>query len=197
MKSKPTTRRKRTKSRRKEGATQPTTRTGVSQPTTPVALKKEVAEWVALARWLHEHGDEYRAKLLQNIKAQLPQLEELLAEVEDHWGMEDLIYRFYHQSFKVYGLQSLTERMCTAFQALLPDRPMNKWFAEVVAQGTGRVFEMSHNEDWLRHTRPIVEAFFHAHYFLKMICKYGKELETSPNMLPSGWASVLYLFDLR
>jgi hypothetical protein len=30
-----------------------------------------------------------------------------------------------------------------------------------------------------------------------MICKYGKELNESPNALPSGWAAVLYLFDLR
>ena len=54
---------------------------------------------------------------------------------------------------------------------------MNKWFAEIIAQGTGRQFELSHNEDWLRHTRPILEAVFHAHYFLKMACKYGRELE--------------------
>jgi hypothetical protein len=60
--------------------------------------------------WLSEHGDEYRAKLLCNIKEKLPQLEELLTQVENHWGMEDGVYRFYHQSFKVYyRLQPLTE----------------------------------------------------------------------------------------
>src|SRR5437762_8511699 len=116
----------------------------------PVQQKKEFAEE---ARWLYEHGDEYRAKLLQNIKQRLPQLEELLAHAEDHWGMEDGVYRFYHQSFKVYGrLQPLTKAICKALQELLPDRPMNKWFAEIIAQGTGREFEMSYNEDWLRHT---------------------------------------------
>ena len=150
-----------------------------------------------LARWLHEHGDEYRAKLLRAIKERLPQLEELLVGVEDHWGMEDGIYRFYHMSFKVYRLQHLTEQVCKSLRELLPDRPFNKWFSEIIAQGTGHQFEMEHNENWLRHTRSIVEASFHAHYFLKMVCKYGKELETSPNSLPSGWAAVLYLFDLR
>jgi len=152
---------------------------------------------VRQARWLHERGDEYRARLLQNIKERVPQLEELLVQVEGHWGLEDGVYRFYHQSFKVYGLQSLTERICKALKELLPDRPMNKWFADIITQGTGRQFEMSHNEDWLRHTRPILEALFHAHYFLKMVCKYGRQLETPPNALPSGWAAVLYLFDLR
>ena len=175
------------------------TSTPADAPPDPSVTRREqeFAETIRQARWLHEHGDEYRAKLLQNIKERLPQLEELLVQVEDHWGMEDRVYRFYHQSFKVYGLQSLTERICKALQELLPDRPMNKWFAAIIAQGTGSQFEMSHNEDWLRHTRPIVEAFFHAHYFLKMICKYGRELNESPNALPSGWAAVLYLFDLR
>ncbi|MBE0545819.1 MAG: hypothetical protein IH623_31190 [Verrucomicrobia bacterium] len=135
--------------------------------------------------------------LLHNIKQNLPKLEELLAHVEGHWGMEDGIYRFYHQSFKVYHLQGLTEGMCKALQELFPGRPMNGWFTEIVAQGTGKDFEMSHNKEWLRHTRPIVEAFFHAHYFLKMAVKYGKELASAPDRMPSGWAVVLYLFDLR
>jgi hypothetical protein len=43
----------------------------------------------------------------------------------------------------------------------------------------------------------MVEAFAHARYFLEMACKYGKELEEPPQIMPSGWASVLYLYDLR
>jgi hypothetical protein len=143
---------------------------------------------------------EYRenaGKLLLNLKHNLPELEKMLAHIESDWGMEDGIYRFYHQSFKVYHLQQLTVGICSALQQLLPDRSMNSWFTEIVAQGTGREFELSHNQDWLRHTRPIVEAFLHAHYFLKMAVKYGKELNASPDHMPSGWASVLYLFNLR
>jgi hypothetical protein len=111
--------------------------------------------------------------------------------------MEDGIYRFYHQSFKVYYLQALTEAICTALASLLPDRPLNVWFSQTVAEGTGKQFDPSHNDDWLRHTRPIVEAFFHAHYFLRMACKYGRELDEPPSAMPSGWAAVLYLFGLR
>ena len=50
---------------------------------------------------------------------------------------------------------------------------------------------------WLAVTRPILEAFFHALYFLEMAVKYGKELKYPPNRLPSGWASLLYLYNLR
>jgi hypothetical protein len=46
-------------------------------------------------------------------------------------------------------------------------------------------------------TRPILEAFFHARYFLEMVCRYGRELAEPPSPLPSGWAAVLYLYGLR
>lgn len=140
---------------------------------------------------------EVAGKLLSNIKQQSPQLEALLAQVESHWGIEDGFYRFYHQSFKVYQVQQVTDEICKALQNLLPNRPMNKWFCTIMADGTGREFEMSVNQDWPHHTRPILEAFFHAHFFLKMAIKYGKELQSAPDRLPSGWAAVLYLFDLR
>jgi len=145
---------------------------------------------------LREHR-ERTAALLHSIKQQLPKLQDMLAHVESYWCMEDGFYRFYHQSFKVYGLQELTMGICKALQELLPDRAMNRWFSEIVAQGTGHEFEISHNKNWPCHTRPIVEAFFHAHYFLKLVVKYGQELESAPDRLPSGWAAVLYLFDLR
>jgi hypothetical protein len=156
---------------------------------TPTIVSEETA---ALTEYLESTN-----ALLQNIKRQLPRLEDLLAQVESHWGMEDGVYRFYHQSFKVYAMQELTVEICRTFRDLLPGKPLNRWFTEIVTQGTGNEFEMSHNQDWLRHTRPIIEAFFHAHYFLKMAVKYGKELESSPDCMPSGWAAVLYLYDSR
>jgi len=140
---------------------------------------------------------ELAKQLLSNIKHQLPRLEELLAEVESHWGIEDGFYRFYHQSFKVYPVQQTTHEICDALQNLLPGRPMNEWFCRIIADGAVGEFDNSHNQDWLQHTRPILEAFFHAHFFLKMAIKYGRELPSAPDCLPSGWAAVLYLFDLR
>ena len=58
-------------------------------------------------------------------------------------------------------------------------------------------FNIDHNKEWLRHTRPIIEAFFHAKFFLEMAVKYGKELEECPEILPSGWAALLYFYNLR
>jgi hypothetical protein len=128
----------------------------------------------------------------------LPELEKLLAASNDHWVMEDGVYRFYHQSFKVYDrLQPITLEITKALQQLLPHHELNGWFADIVAAGTQERFTPEHNRNWMKHTRPILEAFFHAHFMLKMVCKYGKELSEPPRLLPSGWAAVLYLFNLR
>lgn len=153
--------------------------------------------------------------LLAAMKREMPALEKLLAECDDHWGAEDAIYRFYHQSYKVFQLQSLTTEVVDALKGLAPPGlsnewtrmiqketgkpapPLNQWFLEIVAQGTGKEFEMKDNDNWLAVTRPIVEAFFHARYFLGMVVTYGKELEHPPRSLPSGWAAVLYLYNLR
>lgn len=136
-------------------------------------------------------------KLLRAIKRDMPKLETMLTNLEDEWGLEDGFYRFYHQSFKVYGLQLMTIELREAFEQLLPGQPLNPWYLEIVSQGTDHEFELSHNTDWLRHTRPIVEAAFHSHSFLKQIVKYGKQLDTPPDRMPPGWAAVLYLFNLR
>ena len=135
--------------------------------------------------------------LLQNLKSRRESLHQLLAQCNDHWGYEDPVYRFYHQSFKVYFLQSTTESIVRSLHELLPGQPLNVWFMEIFEAGTGKSFRMEDNADWLSVTRPILEAFFHARYFLEMACRYGEELHEPPEVLPSGWACLLYLYGLR
>ena len=136
-------------------------------------------------------------ELLKNLRAQLPALEELLERYSGSWGYEDPVYRFYHQSFKVYNLQRQTLEIVAKLQALAPSVPLNVWFMSIVRDGTGKTFTIEDNKSWLAATRPIVEAFFHARYFLEMALKYGRELQFPPERLPSGWAALLYLYDLR
>lgn len=136
-------------------------------------------------------------KLLQSLKADLTVLEGLLAEVDGHWGFEDSFYRFYHQSFKVYGLQGLTERIVAALGKHGQGRELNAWFLEIVGRGTGKVFDSGVNRDWINQTAPILEAFFHARTFLSLAVRYARELEHAPRLLPSGWAAVLYLYNIR
>jgi hypothetical protein len=134
-------------------------------------------------------------ELRTNLQARGADLAQLWQEMNGHWAFEDGIYRFYHQSYKVFRLQDHTTRIVETLQSLLPGQPLNPWFLLIVNDGTGKVFEMDVNSRWHEVTRPIVEAFFHARFFLELANRY----QHAPNEQPmsSGWAAFLYLFNLR
>lgn len=138
----------------------------------------------------------FEAALLASLHAQREALNALLDASSDHWGFEDPVYRLYHQSFKVFWLQQQTETIVRRLSGLLPDRPLHPWFLEIVRHGTGREFTTSDNNRWTIVTRPIVEAFFHARFLLEMAVRYAM-LEAPPRPLPSGYAALLYLYQLR
>ncbi len=135
-------------------------------------------------------------QLLAGLKQRRGELQELLELASDHWGFEDPIYRFYRRSFKVYALQALTQRIVRELGALLPTRPLDLSFLQILQQGTGREFRLEHNERWTEVTRPILEAFFHARFFLEMAVRY-RDLTSPPELLPSGYAALLCLYGLR
>ena len=139
------------------------------------------------------------AELLRNIKAKLPELKKLCDEINSHSVYEDRVYRFYHQSFKVYDIQDATRRMVELLRSLAPEgASANPWFDEIYQAGAnGKRFEVSHNKQWTMQTRPFLEAFFHAKFFLEMAVKYGKELQEAPSTLPFGWAALLYFYNVR
>jgi len=136
-------------------------------------------------------------RLLANIRQHLSELETLLERARSHWEYEDYVYRFYHQSFKVFGVQSLTLKIVAALRSLLPEATMNRSFLAIIDDGTGRTFTTEMNAKWDATTQPLLEAFFHARFMLEMVIKYGRELNAPPESLPSGWAAVLYLYGLR
>jgi hypothetical protein len=121
-------------------------------------------------------------------------------------GLVDLVVRFTHG--RVESIRRLEEGESPRgapppqpWLSLGPVAPsheseLDSWFREIVASGTGLRFEPAHNERWLLVTRPIVEAFFHARYFLEMAVRYAS-LEEPPRILPSGWAALLHLYGLR
>jgi hypothetical protein len=83
------------------------------------------------------------------------------------------------------GLAPAGQTFCTEFQ-------------EIIESGaSGKEFRLKHNENWTYQTRPFLEAFFQARFFLEVAVKYGKELEAAPDMLPSGWAALLCLYNIR
>ncbi len=139
-------------------------------------------------------------ELLRRIKGAMPELEERLSRCGPE-GYEDAMYRFYHQSLKAYRIQDLTQEIAAKLRPLSPhgpSAPLNEWFETILAEGTGRKFSTTQdNKDWPVVTRPMFEAFFHARYFLEMAVRHGRELDAPLLIMPSGWASVLYLYGLR
>ncbi len=162
----------------------------------PETLEVEAQTQPSILETKEEAAPTAEGALLQNLRRDKVELEKLLARCNDHWGYEDLVYRFYHQSFKVYWLQERTQSIVQRLQALAPDRPLDSWFVQIVQEGTGKVFTAEDNKQWLEVTRPILEAFFHARFFLEMAVRYG-DLEKPPQMLPSGYAALLCLYGLR
>lgn len=158
-------------------------------------LDSEVVDPTAYARGVDSRQPV--VALLAAIRAALPELERLLQEDGRFETYEDDIYRLYHHSFKVFALQEATARILAALQALAPERPLDSDFLAIMAEGTGQVFEWSTNRRWMASTRPIVEAFWHARHMLELAVRAGRRMEEAPMMLPSGWATLLYLYDLR
>ena len=138
------------------------------------------------------------AKLLAAIKAALPELVKLRDQCANRVD-EDAAYRFYHQSNKLYGrCQIYTEDIVAKLRSLAqdPSAPLDPYFEEIIRDGKQN-WDEAHNQEWTRHARPILEAFFHARYFLDMMIAYAHELDEPPGLLGYGWAAILTLYGLR
>jgi hypothetical protein len=60
-----------------------------------------------------------RPLLLERMKQNKAELEEMLKIMSGHWTYEDHIYRFYHGSWKVYGTQRTTGKAVDLLRRLL------------------------------------------------------------------------------
>jgi len=136
-------------------------------------------------------------QLLDNIKTHREKIANVLA-----WFRKeepDLVYRFYHQSFKVFIMTSLVNSADELFKSLSPDsRELDPWYVQITSTALSRKFEDSEtNENWFEVTTPVLLAFWNSKYMLERMLVAADELAEPPTILPSGWAAVLYLYGLR
>lgn len=112
---------------------------------------------------------------------------------------EDCVYRFYHYSFKVFGAIDAIKDSVELFERIaLEGLSLNRMFQGIASEAMSKSFdEQKTNANWVNETRPILEALWHVKYFLEQMLLFGSELEESPQLLPSGWAAVLYLYNTR
>jgi hypothetical protein len=141
--------------------------------------------------------------LLSNIKIEKQNLEKLLAATNDHWGEEDLVYRFYHDSFKVYRIQNLTDQIYEALKKISPHENkeiFNEYYKNIIKKSRLKSQEPLDNLRWEKNSLPLLEAFFHSKYFLEMAVKSGKRYAKNkrpPLRVYSGWAALLELYCIR
>ena len=133
-------------------------------------------------------------RLLRALKSHRRELQRLFDDAQR--DEEDIIYRYYHRSFKAYDAQSVVGAAVSLFKRLLPGESLNEDFLKIVGAGTPGKWKPEHNERWAEVVRPQLEAFFHVRYFLAMALKYS-ELRRQPRFMPCGWAAVLYLWRMR
>jgi hypothetical protein len=166
-----------------------------SEPERVLSPEEKKRVDILISRYLPlEKRQEFERLLLERLKQNKAELEEMLKMLNGHWTYEDHFYRYYHGSWKVYGTQRETESAVALLRKVLPERELNLNFEDIIKEGTGKDFEG--NEDWDRQSRPLLEAFCHAKFMVEMAVRYA-DLPTPPQPMPSGYAALLYLYDLR
>jgi hypothetical protein len=141
----------------------------------------------------------WERELLANLKAHADELAETL-ELMSEDAYEDTVYRFYHNSIKIYWhAPERIQAMVDVLRRIAPNgTQLAPIFKEICRVGLEPIaFEPDYNNALGQQTRPFIEAFFHARYFLEMAVKYGAMLDEPPCLLPSGWAALLSLYQIR
>jgi hypothetical protein len=72
----------------------------------------------------HEIHFQRMNDLLGRIKAHLADLENVANEIDDRWGEEDKVYRFYHHSMKVFYLQDIVKEAFWLIEAIGGDKTL-------------------------------------------------------------------------
>ena len=107
-------------------------------------------------------------------------------------SLEYYMYKHYTQSFKTYSLQKYTEAGHNLLETIAPKgKQLTQWYKDLVAEGTGKKFDLAHNQDWPTHTRPIVEAALHTDFFLKTCIEQANKTDNN-----IGWAALCALYDI-
>ena len=134
-------------------------------------------------------NDRGQRVLIKNLHKRRKVLEELLASINGHWEIEDIVYRLYHDSYKTVWAWDVTQKVMKELEGLYRYgyRNRNAVIKEIMDEGL----------DKKAGPRKWIEAMLHARYLLEMAIKYSKEVKKPLQCLPSGYAALLYLYGLR
>ena len=152
---------------------------------------------MGINRTSYEERERLSEVLLRNIKANLPPVEALA----DRFNKDEteLLYRFYHWSFKCFRRQQDIREALALFATLAPEnRGLNGWYRSIVDEALGREFDnRTTNDNWVAEVLPVITGWQHTRVFLNALARSGAELESPGQVLPDFWALTLYLYDCR
>ena len=96
-------------------------------------------------------------------------------------------------------MTDLVRQALELFVRLSPDAAnLNDWFSSIAKEAVGKEFDWEKtNPIWVAETLPVLQGYWHSKYFLEQMIVAANELDTAPQTLPSGWAAVRYLYNLR
>jgi hypothetical protein len=138
-----------------------------------------------------------REKFLPTIREHLPALTALQNEASEP-VFSDMVYRYYHGSFKVWKAQPWVARCTMSFAAIFPEVPLNGLFCEILHAGLREVFHPAFNRTWSQHACQVLDAAMHTRVFLEAVNQVARSSEARvPEVLSPNWGLALYLWNLR
>jgi hypothetical protein len=135
-------------------------------------------------------------ELLDSIARRQAEIERLAAHLAE---LEEVgVSRYYRQSPRVFQLRHAVRACRSLLASLAPDgAQLNPWFVAICREACGRCFRARFVvEDWQSETRPVLEAFWHGAYFVRMLAGVERE-RGEPSTRLAGRAAVLELYGLR
>jgi hypothetical protein len=105
---------------------------------------------------------------------------------------------YYCEGRGVFQLQHAIRACRGLLASLAPDgAQVNPWLMTICREACRRCWRARFGvEDWQAETRPVLEAFWHCSYFVRMAAAVGRE-EAAPPARTPGWVAVSELYGLR
>jgi hypothetical protein len=143
------------------------------------------------------HRPEVR-ELLDSIQRHGEELDRLAAHLAELEG--DAVSRYYVQSVEVFGLRHAVRTCRDLLASLAPDgAQLNPWFVAICREACAQSLraQIGGGRNWQAQVRPLLEGLWHCEYFVRLLARFGRELEEVPARLPAGWTTLCELYGLR
>jgi hypothetical protein len=100
---------------------------------------------------------------------------------EDSSGLDRMMYKYYSESFKVYWVQDLSNEFFNLLKKIVTEMnnrsnlskiyKINKILVSSFEKGTGKVFDISNNSNWVDETESMISIYLQSVYLINNFYK--------------------------